>query len=527
MPEAQPPRDPTAAPPLAAPADGQPRGDRPDRPLTAIIVGAGFAGLCAGRALRQAGRLDFEILEAEDGVGGTWRVNRYPGAACDVPSAVYSFSFDQNPDWSHTYASQAEILAYIEGLTDRHGLRPHLRLRTRVVGAAWLPEAACWAVERDDGQRRYARALVGATGGLSRPIWPKIPGLERFAGPRVHTARWDAALPLAGRRVGLIGTGASAVQVGPAIAPQVGALEVFQRTAHWVMARRDRPRSPLANRLRTAAPALMSLERAARYSWAELRVVGFVLQPALLELGAAMARRHLERSVPDVALRERLRPRFTFGCKRVLLSDDWYPCLQRPNVTLHDAPILRIEPEGVVRADPDGAERLVPLDALVCATGFEAAEAGPPFPIRGRGGRELGEAWAGSPEAYRGSLVAGFPNLFLLVGPNTGLGHSSMLLMIEAQVRLLMSGLALLDGQPSVEVRPEAQAAENTELQARLNKSVWSSGCGAWYLNAAGRNTTLWPGFTFTFARRTRRLDPAALLQSAPMAPTGGPNKVA
>lgn len=511
-------------PPAPAPAADPGPGRQPERPLTALIVGAGFAGLCAGVELRRAGRLDFEIIEAEDGVGGTWRVNRYPGAACDVPSALYSFSFDQNPDWRNTYASQAEILAYIEALTDRHGLRPHLRLRTRVSAAAWRAEHAVWEVILDDGQRRYARALVGATGGLSRPIWPKIPGLDRFAGPRIHTARWQPEVPLAGRRVGLIGTGASAVQVGPALASgpegigEDGALHVFQRSAHWMMARRDRRRSPAANRLRRALPPLMSLERAARYWWAELRVIGFVLQPALLQIGAAMARKHLERSVPDPQLRERLRPRFTFGCKRVLLSDDWYPTLQRPQVHLHDQPILRVEPEGLVLAAEGGGEQRVPLDVLICATGFEAAEAGPPFPITGRGGLELGAAWAGSPEAYRGSLVAGFPNLFLLVGPNTGLGHSSMILMIEAQVRLLVSGLQLLDHRPTVEVSAEAQAAENSELQRRLNRSVWASGCGAWYVNAAGRNTTLWPGFTFSFARRTRRLDPAAL--RPPDAPT-------
>ena len=499
--------------PAPAPDD---RGARPDRPLSALIVGAGFAGLCAALRLREAGRFDFEVIEAEDGVGGTWRVNRYPGAACDVPSALYSFSFEQNPDWSHTYASQAEILAYIEGLTDRHGLRPHLRLGRRVTAATYDEGRAVWAVELDDGQRRYTRALIGATGGLSRPIWPEIPGLDRFAGPRVHTARWRPEVTLAGQRVGLIGTGASAVQVGPAIAGQVGALHVFQRTAHWVMARRDRPRSPALNRLRRALPPLMSAERLARYLWAELRVIGFVIQPAFLQIGAAMATRNLDNNVSDAVLRERLRPRFTFGCKRVLLSDDWYPTLQRPNVRLHDAPILRVEAEGLVLRSEAGAEERVPLDVLVCATGFEAASAAPPFPILGRGGRGLGEAWAGNPEAYRGCLVAGFPNLFLLVGPNTGLGHSSMILMIEAQVRLVLSALERLDTVAEVEVSEAAQQQENTDLQARLNKSVWASGCGAWYVNAQSRNTTLWPGFTFTFAHRTRRLDPRALRPSAP-----------
>ncbi|MFM2246750.1 MAG: hypothetical protein RL071_2824 [Pseudomonadota bacterium] len=494
----------------AAPLDPH-AGEDPLRPLEALIIGAGFGGLGMGLRLIQAGVRDFIVVEAEAGVGGTWRVNTYPGAACDVPSSLYSFSFAQKPDWTHTYARQDEIRLYLEDLATRGGLRPHLRLSTRALACAWDEQRALWAVDTDDGRRRWARALVAAAGGLSQPAMPQIDGLDAFGGPCFHTARWDHEVDLRGKRVGVIGTGASAIQVVPAIVDQVAELSLYQRTPPWILRRRDGPRSALLNRLRAAVPALMHAERQARWAAAELRVIGFVHEPRLMRVAQRFAEAHLRDSVPDPALRARLRPPFTFGCKRVLLSNDWYPALQRPNLRLIDRKVLRVERGAVVSAGADGAEERRPLDVLICATGFVAANAVPRFRVEGRGGQTLAAAWARGPEAWHGTLVHGFPNLFLVVGPNTGLGHSSMVLMIEAQLQLILDALRHLQRHRWIEVKAEAQKAENDELQRRLSTTVWAGGCGAWYIAADGRNTTLWPGSTARFARQLRALDTAAV----------------
>ncbi|MGE0708066.1 MAG: flavin-containing monooxygenase [Planctomycetota bacterium] len=476
----------------------------PARELDVVIVGAGFAGLGMAAALRERGLEDFVVLEAAAGLGGTWRDNVYPGAACDVQSVLYSFSFAQHPGWTREFAPQAEILAYMEEVAAARGLTPHLRYGRRVTSARFDEARGRWELETACGERYAARALVTATGGLSRPREPDIPGLAEFEGPRFHTARWETGADLSGR-IGVIGTGASAIQVVPELAPSARALSLFQRTPPWIVPRADRARGAFSRGLWRWCPPLQRLARWLTYWRLESRVVAFALQPSLMRLVERVARQHLREQVPDPELRARLTPDYVIGCKRILLSDDYYPALQRENVELVTEAIERITPRGVRTAD--GRER--ELDALVLATGFHAADAMAPFPLLGRGGRSLDEAWRAGAAAYKGTTVSGFPNLFLLVGPNTGLGHSSMILMIESQVayaagairRLLARDLLLLD------VRPDVQARYNERLQARLAGTVWASGCQSWYRSASGQNTTLWPGFTFEFRLRTRRFD--------------------
>jgi cation diffusion facilitator CzcD-associated flavoprotein CzcO len=406
------------------------------------------------------------------------------------------------------FPPQKEILAYLEHCADKYGVRRHLRLGTAATGATLDEATGLWTVETDKGDRIVARAIVAATGGLSRPAYPRIPGLDRFAGRTFHTARWDDAYPLAGKAVGVIGTGASAIQIVPAIAPDVGRLAVFQRTPPWILPKPDRAiRREEQERFRRA-PALQRLARYRQYWQHEIAAFGFVKEPRLLEWASGFARWHLDRSVADPVLKAKLLPRYTMGCKRVLLSNDYYLALARDNVDVVTEGIREVTPAGVVTVD--GKER--PLDALVLATGFEAAEVVAPFAIRGRGGRDLNDAWRGGAEAFLGITVSGFPNLFLVVGPNTGLGHTSMIFMIESQIAYVESCLdAMRAGRILlVDVRADAQARYNATLQARLARTVWSTGgCTSWYRTRDGKNTTLWPGFTFEYRLRTRRWNPA------------------
>jgi cation diffusion facilitator CzcD-associated flavoprotein CzcO len=472
-----------------------------------VIIGTGFAGLGMAIRLKQAGIDDFVILEQASGVGGTWRDNHYPGAACDVESHLYSFSFEPNPTWTRTFAPQGEILAYLERCTDKYGVRPHIRFETRVTGARFDEDTALWTVATSRGDELLARAIISATGGLSRPSYPGIPGLDRFAGKTFHSARWDDAYAFDGKTVGVVGTGASAIQIVPSIAPRVRHLDVFQRTAPWIIPKPDYPISAAQRERFRRAPALQHLARVGQYWQHELFAAGFVLEPRIMKLAGKLARRYLDATVTDEVLRAKLAPRFTLGCKRVLLSNDWYPAVQRPNVDVVTEGIREVTPAGVVTVD--GKERA--LDALVLATGFTAADSVAPFDLRGRGGLGLNEAWRDGAEAYLGTTVSGFPNLFLLVGPNTGLGHSSMVFMIESQIAYVMSALEGMRarGLRLVDVRADAQSRYNASLKARLARTVWATGgCTSWYYSKDGKNTTLWPGFTFEYRLRTRRWDP-------------------
>ncbi|MEZ4224223.1 MAG: NAD(P)/FAD-dependent oxidoreductase [Polyangiaceae bacterium] len=471
----------------------------------ALVVGSGFAGLGMAIAMKQAGMDDFLILEAAEGVGGTWRDNHYPGAACDVESHLYSFSFRPKADWSRMYAPQREILGYLEECVDAYGLGPHLHFGRRACGARYDARARRWKVETEDGTHYSAAVLISGTGGLSRPAYPDIAGLDSFGGATFHSARWSDDVDLRHKRVGVIGTGASAIQIVPEIASDVRELTVFQRSAPWIVARPDRAIGKVEQALFRRMPALQLLARKAIYLRRELLALGFVVDPRLLKVAERMAAAYLAKCVPDLELRRKLTPDYRLGCKRVLLSNDYYQSLQRPNVQLETEAIERIEPRGVVTRDG----RLHDLDVLVLATGFAAAEAVAPFPVRGVDGSELDALWQDGAEAYLGTTVARFPNLFTIVGPNTGLGHSSMVFMIESQIAYILDCLRQMRRHEiaAVTLRPEIQRAYNRDLAARLERTVWASGCRSWYRTASGKNTTLWPGFTFEFWWRTRHFD--------------------
>ena len=532
-----------------------------------LIIGAGFAGIGLAHRLEAAGIGDYTILERADRVGGTWRDNTYPGLACDIPSPLYSYSFAPNPDWSRFFAPQAEILRYLEGCADTLGVRApiihrvagesvkrpansgssgdwrpqacpshveddsrwrspkahadprsqprageicgrgHLRLGVAATGATFDEASGLWTVSTSDGDTITARVLVSGAGhALTRPIVPDIPGASSFAGKVMHSARWDHTYPLEGKSVAVVGTGASAVQIVPAIADRVGRLAVFQRTAAWVLPKPDRATTAAERWLYRKAPWTQRLVRTLTYAAFESFALGHVFAPGLNKLHDWRGDRFLRRTVADPALRRKLRPTFRFGCKRILLSNEYYPTLQRDHVELVTDPIRAIRPGSIVTAD--GTER--PVDVIVYATGFVAAEAIPPFPIRGRDGRTLGDRWTRGGEAYLGTTVSGFPNLFLMIGPNLGLGHNSMIFMMESQFRYVLGAISALRDRRLrfVDVRPEVQTRYNVWVQRRLARSVWNTGgCRSWYLTRDGKNTTIWPGFTFEYRARTRRFD--------------------
>jgi len=491
--------------------------DLPDH-VDVAIVGGGFAGVGMAIALLRAGRTDFVVLERDDDVGGTWHQNTYPGCQCDVPSNLYSFSFAPNPNWSQTFALQPEIGAYLKRVADDYGVRPYVRTRTDVHDAAWDEHAQRWRIETSRGALT-ARVLVAGMGGLSEPSIPQIDGADTFQGPAFHTARWDHDVELTGKRVAVIGTGASAIQVVPRIQPQVQQLTVFQRTPPWIMPHPGRPTRPRERALFKALPPLQKLVRGAIYWGRECYVLPFRFH-RLSRVPQAMARKHLERQVADPLLREQLTPRYEIGCKRILMSDEYFPALQQPNAQLVTTAIERITATGVVTAD--GVEH--PADVIVWGTGFRVTDMPYVEWLRGRGGRTLADVWGEhGMQALRGTSVAGFPNLFMLVGPNTGLGHNSIVFMIESQIAYVMDALRTLDARGAVacEPTPHAQAAFNATVQRRMQGTVWTKGgCASWYLDAHGRNTTLWPGSSWTFRRATRRFDLAEheLLAPAPHA---------
>lgn len=470
------------------------------------IVGAGFSGLGLGIKLLEEGIDEFVILERRDEVGGTWRDNSYPGCACDVPSHLYSFSFAPNPDWSHTYSRQPEIQDYLRRTARESGVLAYVRFGHRVQGARWDEDGQHWNVVTSRGELT-ASFLVSAMGPLSAPAWPDIPGLESFEGKVFHSARWDHDHDLADERVGVIGTGASAIQFVPEIQPEVGRMHVFQRTPAWILPRPGRSTTRLECRIYRRLPLLQKLVRSAVYWRQELLLVpGLVWRPQLTKALEALARRHLRKHVPDASMRERLTPHFRLGCKRILISNEWYQALAEPNVELVTDGIREVKAHSVVTAD--GKEREV--DTLILATGFRVTDAAGARRIHGRGGVSLGERWQESPQAYLGTTVAGFPNLFLLVGPNLGPGHTSVVFYTESQVRYILDCLDEMErcGATSVEVREDVQHAYNRELQERMRRSVWTTGgCNSWYLDRTGRNTTLWPGFSWELRWRTRRFD--------------------
>lgn len=465
-----------------------------------VIIGAGFSGIGAALRLVEAGYDDFVVLERDTEVGGVWRDNRYPHCACDIESHLYSFSFAPNPRWSRRFSPRAEIAAYLRECVEGCGLGSRLRLGCALESARWDAARGCWALETSAGPLR-ADVVIAAMGALNEPKYPEVRGRGRFAGPSFHTARWDPSVDLRGRRVGVVGTGASAIQVVPGIQAEVERLVVFQRTAAWVKPRRDRAYSPLERRLFAAVPVVHKLIRAGLYLRHESFILGF-RNPAIMRLAARQAAAYLEREIADPKLREKLRPDFTYGCKRILLSDDYYAALGQPHVELVAAGVDEVVGEGLV----DSEGRTHELDVIIWATGFHVHD--PPFAalVRGRSGDSLAERWRGSPRALLGTMVADFPNLFTLTGPNTGLGHSSMILMIEAQLELILGALRTLDGGArEIEPRPEAQARFNAAIDEGTAGTVWTAGgCSSWYLDASGRNSALWPWSTYAFMRQAK-----------------------
>jgi cation diffusion facilitator CzcD-associated flavoprotein CzcO len=484
------------------------------------IVGSGFAGIAMAIRLKDAGITSFTIYEQAAGIGGTWRDNTYPGAACDVPSQLYSFSFEPDPDWSRSFGGQREILAYLERCVERHGLRPFIQFNAEVIEARFDAARQLWQLEiggigeipREPGTTRSSRqveaeCVIAASGPLSRPALPAVPGLAAFKGKLFHSARWDHDYRLEGKTVAVIGTGASAIQFVPQIAPRVATLQVFQRTAPWLIPKPDHATSAPRRWVFRHLPFTQRLARQAIYWQLEMRALGFIVNPALMKLPARLALRHLRKAIADPVLRSKLTPHYTMGCKRILLSNDYYPALTRPNVELITTGISAVTETGILCDD----ERHYPVDAIICGTGFQVNDVGAPFAMTGLNGASLGRRWLDEgPQAYLGSAISDFPNLFMIVGPNTGLGHNSMIYMIESQVTYIAACLRALEQRNarSMHVRRTIQDEFNARVQHAMQHSVWTSGCHSWYLTKSGKNTALWPGFTFQFKNRTREVDP-------------------
>ena len=494
---------PTRAP--APPATDR-RGSHDD-PLTALVVGAGFGGIGMAVTLHERGIADFVILEKGDDVGGVWRDNTYPGAACDVKSHLYSFSFAPN-DWSRTYAPQDEILAYLHRVADEHDVPAHCRFGREVATADWVEDTGTWEVVTTDGEVFVTRILVSGVGQLSRPAWPDLPGLADFRGPTMHSARWDHDLDLDDTRVAVVGTGASAIQFVPGIVDRVSHMTVFQRSAPWILPKGDRPYRRWERRWMDRVPGAQLLNREWIFWTNELRILAFNKQDSLLgKASELLCRLHINRQIQDHELREVVTPDYPIGCKRVLVSNDWYPALDRDHVEVETSGIGRVVEEGIITSDG----RLVEADVLLFGTGFHSTEFLAPMQITGRGGRQLDrDAWADGAEAYLGITVPDFPNLFLLYGPNTNLGHNSIIFMIESQLRYVVDAIEHLRRRPGtdVDVKREVHDAYNAQVQAEIAESVWNAGCDSWYKDASGKVTNNWPGAAYRYRLATRRFEP-------------------
>ncbi|AFM15928.1 putative flavoprotein involved in K+ transport [Mycolicibacterium chubuense NBB4] len=468
-----------------------------------LIIGAGFTGLGTAIRLRQAGVDDIVIAERSDRVGGTWRDNTYPGVACDIPSLLYSFSFVKNPSWSRTYPSGAEICDHIEELTDRHGLRPLIRLNTEVTGLSFDERAGVWTANIKGRKRIAARTVVLAAGPLSDHTWPDIRGIDSYRGRKIHSAAWDHGYDFTGKRVAVIGTGASAVQIVPELVKTAGFVKVFQRTPGWVLPRLDVPTPAAVQTVFAKVPAAQELARQALFWGHEASATALVWNTPLSRLVAQLGKAHLRATVKDPWLRRQLTPDFTPGCKRMLISSDYYPALQRHNCKLIDWPIARISPAGIRTSD--GVEHH--LDAIVFATGYDVHLSGPPFPVTGLGGRSLQQEWADHPQAYKSASAHGYPNLFFMVGPNSGPGHNSLLVYVEGQIGYAVRGVTTILQRDLVylDVRAEVQHRYNERIQQRLTKTTWMSGCRSWYLTADGFNASMYPGLATQYLRQMRQ----------------------
>ena len=469
------------------------------------VIGSGFGGLGAAVRLRRAGITDFVVLERRDSVGGTWNDNTYPGCACDVPSHLYSFSFAPNPEWPRSFSGQPHIRAYLERVADTFGLRPHLRYQHEVQQLTWDGDELRWVIETSQGTLS-ADMVVSATGPLSDPKIPDIPGLDSFKGRVFHSAQWDHDYDLRGKRVAMIGTGASAIQVVPAIQPTVDRLTLFQRTPAWVLPRVDRKITGAEKWLHGKVPLTGALRRQLLWAVRELQVTAFTKRPNELGVVQQLAKAHMNRAIKNPELRRQLTPDYRIGCKRILLSNSYYPALAKDNVDLVASGLKEVRGNTLVAADGTETE----VDAIVFGTGFHVTDLPIAHKIKGANGTTLAEEWKDGMESLRGASAAGFPNFMTVIGPNTGLGNSSMILMIEAQLNYMVDHLKQLDslgGKVALDARPSAVRAWNQFLQNRMKRSVWNTGgCDSWYLDANGRNTTVWPGTTGEFRKLTKEL---------------------
>lgn len=468
------------------------------------IIGSGFSGLGMAIRMVQSGESDFLIFERAGGLGGTWRDNIYPGAECDIQTDLYSYSFAPNLEWSKTYAPHDELLAYLQGCSDRFGVTPHIRFNHEVLSASWDSDRQCWDLETKGGRYR-ADILISAMGYLSEPKYPEIEGLESFAGTSMHTTRWNSDLDLSGKRVAVIGTGASAIQIIPEIQPIVGKLDVYQRTPPWIMGKHGRSIAGFEAWALRHMPGYHRLKRD-YHMWTAEMVAVQLARPNRTSMMRKIAQKQLDQNVSNPELKKKLQPDYAIGCRRILFSDTFYQSLEQPNVELICDPIDRIEPSGVVTADAQSRD----ADILVLATGFQSSEL--PFAERivGASGEPLASKWREGQYAYLGSTVEGFPNFFMLLGPNTTIGHTSMTLMMEAQLQYTVNALGVMkqQGTSSVDVKSDVVSAYNRKLQNRLSPTVWNAGgCRSYYLDSRGRNTTIWPLTTLHFRKLTRRFD--------------------
>ncbi|MGO4256766.1 flavin-containing monooxygenase [Marmoricola sp. RAF53] len=477
----------------------------PVRSPRIVIVGAGFGGLGTAIELRHHGFDDITILERADEIGGVWRDNTYPNAACDVPSSLYSWSFAPNPGWARRYSGQADILQYIERVSAEQGVRDLVRTGTEVTGASYDEESATWAVSTAAGETFTADFLVTAVGQLSRPVIPRLPGVDSFAGPAFHSAEWDHGVDLRGKRIAVLGTGASAIQFVPGIQPEAGHVTVFQRSAPYVVPKPDRAYTRIHHKAFARFPRTQAFGRNLTWTMSEQLNKSLTGTNPMKKLLEQAWRVHLRHQVKDPVLRAKLRPDYPIGCKRLLFSNDWYPAIVQPNVDVVTEPVVEVLPNGVRSADGTVHE----VDVIIYGTGFAATEFLAPMTITGVGGLALEDAWKEGARAYLGVCVPGFPNLGIVYGPNTNLGGSSIINMMESQSGLIRQLVETVADGGSVTVKENAEETFDAEVQRRLTESVWG-GCDSWYRDEGGRVTTNWPGTVIEYKDRTRHLDRSA-----------------
>lgn len=474
---------------------------QPPTPRIAIL-GAGISGLCMAIQLKKAGISSFTIYEKSNGVGGTWRDNTYPGAGCDVPSHLYSFSFESKADWSRKYAEQPEILQYLEQCAQKYGITPHIQFNTKIADARFDETEGVWRLCTGTGEEITVNILISGCGQLNRPNYPEIPGLDTFEGTTFHSARWNHQHDLAGKNVAVFGNGASAIQFIPHIAPKTKKLYVFQRSANWMIPKADRKYAPFEQWMFRHFPAVAWLYRYFLYLQLEKNFFAF-FKGSRYSKQVENSTEQLLTKVSDPHLKDVLRPDYPVGCKRILISNDFYTSIQNPNVEVVTTPIKQVTREGVITSDDQSR----PVDTIIFATGFEATTFLTPMKVEGLSSMTLETAWKEGAEAYLGVAVSGFPNFFMLYGPNTNLGHNSIIFMIECQVGYVVQCIQkLIDGNLLyLDVRREAMDQYNQELQENIKKSVWDASCKSWYKTETGKVTTNWPSFSAQYWWRTRR----------------------